>query len=98
MTGEVSALEVPSSQARVGAVILAARQAQNLTQRQLGVLSAVDRSTISRIERSFVDPPARVVKALIGALGRQPGRPFGGCQLAAHTRPPDITPALLGFG
>lgn len=53
-----------------GLVISEARKALNLTQKQLADLSDVDHSTISRIERGLINPPARTVKALTDALGQ----------------------------
>lgn len=57
-----------------GNVIRAARKAQGLTLAQLAELSDVHSSTISRIERGLIDPPARTIKALTDALGKHIGR------------------------
>lgn len=56
-----------------GTVIRAARKAQKLTLRDLARLADIDHSTISRIERGEYDPPARTIKALTDALGRNMG-------------------------
>lgn len=61
-----------------GTVIREARKAQNLTLRQLADLSDVNFSTISRIERGVIDPPARTVKVLTEALGRNMAARLGG--------------------
>lgn len=53
-----------------GAVIEKTRKALNLTQKQLADLADVDHSTISRIERGLINPPARTVKQITDALGQ----------------------------
>lgn len=56
-----------------GTVIAKARKTLGLTQKQLAELADVDHSTVSRIERGLINPPARTVKALTDALGRAMG-------------------------
>lgn len=64
-----------SSQARpqivstVAANIRAARDAKNLTQRELGVMLGVDAMYVSRWERGVVMPSPPNVEALADALG-----------------------------
>ncbi|MBO9524304.1 MAG: helix-turn-helix transcriptional regulator [Nocardioidaceae bacterium] len=53
-----------------GAVIRAARKAQNLSLRQLADLCEVDYTTLSRIENGKVDASARTIKAITEALGK----------------------------
>lgn len=53
-----------------GEVIKAAREALNMTQKELGELAGLDHTAISRIERGVYDPPARTVKSLTDALGQ----------------------------
>lgn len=52
-----------------GPVIEQARKALGLTQKELAELAGVDHSTVSRIERRIINPPARTIKALTDALG-----------------------------
>lgn len=56
-----------------GQVIKAARKALKMTQKELGDLAEVDHSTVSRIERGVINPPARTLKALTDALGSRMG-------------------------
>lgn len=52
-----------------GDVIKTAREALNLTQKQLGDLAGLDHTTVSRIERGVYDAPRYTIKALTDALG-----------------------------
>lgn len=53
-----------------GPVIKQAREALGLTQKELAELAGVDHSTVSRIERRIINPPARTIKLLTDALGQ----------------------------
>lgn len=53
-----------------GPVIRATRKQLKMSLRDLASRSGVDYSTISRIERSEYNPPARTIKALTDALGQ----------------------------
>jgi transcriptional regulator with XRE-family HTH domain len=53
-----------------GVIIQQARKTLGLTQKELADLAEVDHSTVSRIERGIINPPARTVKALTDALGQ----------------------------
>jgi transcriptional regulator with XRE-family HTH domain len=52
-----------------GPVIKQAREALGLTQKELADIAGVDHSTVSRIERRIINPPARTIKLLTDALG-----------------------------
>ena len=54
---------------QTGEVIRAAREALNMTQRELGELAGLDHTTVSRIERGVYDAPRYTVKALTNAIG-----------------------------
>lgn len=60
-----------------GLVIREARKARRLSLRELGELSEVHHSMLSRIENGLVDPSPRVVKAITDALGRHMARDLG---------------------
>lgn len=53
-----------------GPVIRETRKQLKMTLRDLASRSGVDYTTISRIERSQYNPPARTIKALTDALGQ----------------------------
>lgn len=52
-----------------GEIIKTAREALNLTQKELGELAGLDHTTVSRIERDVYEAPRRTIKALTDALG-----------------------------
>jgi transcriptional regulator with XRE-family HTH domain len=54
---------------QTGEVIRAAREALELTQKQLAERAGLDHSTVSRIECDAYEAPARTIKAITDALG-----------------------------
>jgi transcriptional regulator with XRE-family HTH domain len=52
-----------------GDVIRTAREALNMTQKQLADRVGLDHTTVSRIERGVYVPPRRTLKALTDAIG-----------------------------
>lgn len=53
-----------------GTVLKLAREAQNLSLREVAALAEVDYSALSKVERGLVEPSARWLKAVTDALGK----------------------------
>lgn len=53
-----------------GTAIQIAREAQNLSIRELARRAEVDHSMLSRVERGVIEPSARWLKAVTDALGQ----------------------------
>lgn len=61
-----------------GEFIKTAREALNMTQRELAELVGLDHTTVSRIERDVYVAPRYTIKALTDALGQAKAERRGG--------------------
>ena len=66
--------------AAFGRAVRAAREAQGLSQEDLGFEAELDRTYVSGVERGVRNPTVRTIVKLATALGTTPGRLFGKAQ------------------